>query len=139
MIFERYSAVPMFGVPIGRGELADPGNDAAIGLMRRYSIDPQPVPRERTCITPNYFTSNKFLAYVQLMHPEGPVVVDLVPKELGFTTIKLNVLPGLGFATATTGITRIELPTDQPGFAMVGGSPRFPGQLCLHEVIVCRE
>lgn len=127
----RYSAAAIFGAPI---EKIDPeNNEGLVGLVRRYGIEPEAVPTEPTDITPYYWMTNSMIFFASQPDPGGPAVIDLFPKHDGADT--LSFMNAEGYTTISTGVRRLEIPTLQPTLAIIGSSPRFAGQLCVHEVI----
>lgn len=134
MSLQRYSAVEMFGAPLEGGD----GISVAqmLVLMSAYDIEPQEVPSEPTDITPYYWKNPNFRYYVTLAHPEGPAVVDLLPRHVDSDTYLLQKVGDFAVGLHVPEVRRIEIPTDEQALAIIGpGSPRFPDKVCLHELI----
>jgi len=135
MTLERYSAVEMFGVPIEKG--GEASNEHMLELMLAYNIDPQAVPAEPTDITPYYWQNSNLLYYAALLHPEGPAVVDLLPRHADSETyLVLQKLGNCAVGLQVTEVRRIEIPTNQQALAIAGPGPRFPDRICVHELIM---
>jgi len=136
-LFERYSAKDIFGAPLEIG--FDPKNPRIlVDLMEAYSIEPQDVPSDSTDITPYYWRRPAFKYFLSLPHPEGPAVVELLPNNDDSETYAIENVPDFGLCVEQ-GIRRIEIPTEQPGMAIIGPSPRFSGKICVHELVVYND
>lgn len=133
----RYSAVNMFGIPLDNPEKITQ-EDGLVKILDSYGIEPEPVPSDPTNITPYYWKNNNLVYFTSRADPDGPVVIDLLPKH---ADVEAYLMGRVGPAVVVaSGIRRIEIPTDQDSMAIIGaGSPRFAGQLCLHEFITARD
>jgi len=131
MSFQRYSAVPVFSIPIEGG--IDPYKRADLeGLVKTYAIEPQGVPEGPEDLTP-YYSTAPLSCFVSLRHPEGPVVIEFIPRQ---PNRELVTVARIGTTTLLLpGSDRLEIPTDRDYVGIFGLSPRFPDKLCLHELI----
>lgn len=133
MSLQRYSATHMFGAPI---EGVDGHNTRQlVELLAAYDVEPQEVPREPTDITPYYWKNPNFRYYVSLAHPEGPAVVDLLPRHTDIDMYLLQRIGDFAVGLQIPDVRHIEIPTDEMGLAIIGPSPRFPDKLNVHELI----
>lgn len=137
MRVERYSAIEMMGVPID-GKQDDELIYSARGLLRlmsRYGIEGTEIPDDLIDITPPYWEKNKFKYMLSRVRPDGPAVVELLPVHSDSQT-DLVVAGSTDYVVTTPyHLRRIEIPTDQDAFPLIGPSPRFAGKLCVHEVV----
>jgi len=136
MRIERYSATAMFGVPVDNpANLREPAD--LLRLFGAYDITGQPIATELTDITPYYWQQPQFRYLMSRASANGPVEVDFMPttdrSEMYLTGIFDE--PTL----AVQGLRRMVIPTMEPMVVIAGGSPRFVGQVCVHEAIVCHE
>ena len=134
MAFQRYSAVEMFGAPIDDG-MSPENVDELFGLMAAYGFGGQDISREPTDITPYYWRNPGFRYFLSLAHPEGPALVELLPIRDDSEVARLDVDDDEAALTVLPDKRTIEIPTDTKVYAMIGGSPRFAGKMCLHELI----
>jgi hypothetical protein len=133
MNFRRYSAIDMFGVPLEDTKHLN-GRTDLIELMDQYGIEPQAVSSGPLDITPYYWRKNNFRYMMSLPHPEGPIVVDLLPVyEDSEAYLVGEIAHGVGISIP--GTRHIEIPTTDETLVIAGGSPRFAGQLCMHELV----
>ena len=135
----RYSAIGTFGIPLTEGNIKTLGDDSdgLFKILDANDLEPQAVPTEPTDITPYYWDKNNMIYIASLAHPEGPAVVDLLPKYTNVESYLMGKIGGI--AVTIPGIRHIKVPTDQRAMIIAGGSPRFEGEICLHEVITERE
>lgn len=133
MSLQRYSAVHMFGAPIEGIEGRD--GSQLVDLMAAYNIEPQEVPTEPTDITPYYWMNPNFRYFVSMAHPEGPAIVDLLPRHTDTEMYLLQRIGGKAVGLHLPDVRHIEIPTDEISLAIVGPSPRFPDKLNVHELI----
>jgi hypothetical protein len=129
----RYSAVEIFGIAIDSPKQLHPMR--ALDLMNGYSVDPVEVPVETRDITPYYFRNNKFRYFLSRERPDGPAAVELMPVHHDSEYVSTTVI-GDTLIFEREPVRTLEIPTQLPGFMLVGSSPRFAGQACLHELIV---
>lgn len=140
--FERYSAVPILGVPLDKPieQLVQPVPELE-RLMGQYGVEPEPLPEGLTDITPYYWrdSSTAMSAYV-LEHDSGSglAVVHIMPKEIGTVVVESST-GQKGASFIATERRSVRLPNDANVQAIAGGSPRWPRKLCLHELIVYKE
>lgn len=109
--------------------------DGLLRLLSAYGVEGQDVSKEATDITPYYWKNPTFRYYLSLAHPEGPAVVELLPRH---DDSEIHLLAPLGDSTVginLPGVRRIEVPTDQDMMAIAGTSPRYPGKFCVHELV----
>lgn len=134
MSLQRYSAVEMFGAPIEGAKGVDA--EHLVEVFSSYGIAPQTLPSEPTDITPYYWQNSTFRYYLTLAHPEGPAVVDLLPRHADSETyLLLQHIGDSAINLLIPGLRHIEIPTDQQAMALVGPGPRFPDKICVHELI----
>jgi hypothetical protein len=135
----RYSAIETFGIPLTESDVVTlgDGREGLFSILDANDLEPLAVPSEPTDITPHYWGRNNMIYIASLTHPEGPAVVDLLPK---YTNVESYLMSKIGSLTVTIpGIRHIRVPTDQRALIIAGGSPRFENKVCLHEVIVERD
>ncbi len=135
----RYSAIETFGIPLTERDIKTLGDDGdgIFKFLDANDLEPQAVTTEPTDITPYYWAKNNMIYIASLAHPEGPAVVDLLPK---YTDVESYLMGRVGnIAVTFPGVRHIRVPTDQRTMIIAGGSPRFEGEICLHEVITERE
>ena len=133
MRFDRYSAVGIFGAPIDKG--IDPSDrEPLVRLMNNYGIEAHPVPQDSTDITPYYWRNPMFRYFLSMAHPEGPAIVELLPRHDDSMTLEIGQIAGIGYCIKDE-VRKVEVPTDQRALAIVGPSPRFPGEFCVHELV----
>ncbi len=130
----RFSAVGNFGVPIDNPEQI---SDTAgiISLMGAYSLQGSEVTDDLQDITPYYWQDPTFRYYLSRRGVSGPAVIDLMPRHhdsSAFVILPSNRESLLGIEMPQR---TIEIPTNHLQMAVVGLGPRFPGQLCIHELI----
>lgn len=138
MRVQRFSAAEQFGVPIDDNrELYSVRG--LLGLLGRYGVEGTDISDEVTEITPPYWTKNKFTYHLSQARPDGPAVVELRPVYEDAQTIEILAMTALGDVTVEVDFRRIEVPTDQAAFPLIGPSPRYAGKLCLHEAVINTE
>lgn len=137
MKFVRYSASEMFGVPLDN-MFEKPGAEQEdfMRLLGYYGIGPQEIEREPVDITPYYWRNPDFRYFLSLAHPEGPAVLEMLPNKDGVENMVRVQVPSYG-AVEVEGIRRLEIEAPGAMRVIIGGSPRFQDQLCLHELITC--
>lgn len=132
MTFNRYSAIPNFGVPVDNPE-AIRDHLSLIRLMGQYGITAEDVPTDLTDITPYYWPGNPLRFFVSRPKPEGPVELDIMPAEEGVQPL----MAVSGMNVGIIGVKSIKIPDNVPAFAITGRSPRFSDDIvCVHEMIV---
>jgi hypothetical protein len=134
MQFVRFSAVEQFGVPLGVSE--QPDNATVARLLAEYSVEPQEISPELTDITPYYWREPDFRYFLSMSQPEGPAVLDMMPAKRDSTSFDVMEVAGTVFA-AERSQRSIVIPTDHDVALITGYSPRYTGQLCIHELIAC--
>lgn len=140
--FKRYSAVPILGVPLDKPteQLVQPVDEIE-QLMGWYGVESEPLPEGLTDITPFYWwDSNTAMSTYALEHDSGSglAVVHIMPKKIGTVVIESST-GQKGAPFMATERRSVRLPNDTTAQMIVGGSPRWPGKLCLHELIVYKE
>lgn len=138
-LFKRYSAVPIFGVPLDKLETltAKTSGDSLkwlLGLMCEYQVEPTDLPEGITDITPYYGAGANFRYFLD--HPERNTAnIYLMPNKDG---ARAQSVTGAKDDKLVFGddIRTIHMPSDQDVFAITGFGPRYPGTICLHEMIV---
>ena len=134
MLVQRFSAVEMFGAPIDDRELLYSAR-GLLSLMSRYSIEGTDVPEELTEITTPYWDKHKYTYWLSRPDASGPATVEMRPV---YDDSQMNLVLGetpAGLITVPYSLQRVEVPADQEAFPLIGPSPRFAGQLCVHEVV----
>jgi hypothetical protein len=134
MKVQRFSAVEMMGVPIEDRKLLYSAR-GLLSMMSRYSIEGTEIPEELTEITPPYWDKNKYTYWLSQPDPNGPATVEMRPV---YDDSQMNIVLGetpAGLVTVPYNLQRMVIPTDQEAFPLIGPSPRFAGQLCVHEVV----
>ncbi len=131
MAFIRFSATERFGIPIKDASEVSSAYDC-VKLLERNNLEPteitDPGPLD---ITPYYWKRPNFRH--MLSKPLDDIVkIDFIPTTVTSEFVALlNTTSDLVVPVRT-----IEIPTDQDMFALAGGSsPRYPGSLCIFEVI----
>lgn len=104
-------------------------------MMSRYGIEGTEIPEELTEITPPYWDKNKYTYWMSRPGSDGPATVEMRPvyedSQMGLV---LGETPA-GLVTVPYNLQRMVIPTEQEAFPLIGPSPRFTGQLCVHEVV----
>lgn len=108
-------------------------------LMRAYGIEPQDITSKATDITPYYWENPSFRYSTFLAHPEGPIAVEIQPTHQDAGAFFIGRVASAGYLIGETNIRRIEVPSHIPAVAITGSSPRFPDNLCVHELILFNE
>lgn len=137
MRVERFSAADMMGVPIDGKKDAELLYSARglLSLMSRYQIEGTEISDELTEITPPYWEKNKFKYMLSRVRPDGPAVVELLPVHSDSKTDLVVARSWDWVVTTPYHLRRIEIPTGQDAFPLIGPSPRFAGMICVHEVV----
>jgi len=134
MSFQRYSAVPWSGVPLGP--------EVDMNSRADLEIPSEPVPVQRTEITPPYFKEPTARLYIS-MHTTGRlVVVEVVPEdtELKLPTSTRGVQVGDQRGVVLNyGVDITRIPTDQDHLAVIGPTSGDPDVYRLHELITHTE
>lgn len=110
-----------------------------LSMMSRYHIEGTEIPDEVTEITPPYWEKNKFKYMMSRVRPDGPAVVELLPVYSDSQTDMVVARSENWVLTTPYHLRRIEVPTDQDAFPLIGPSPRFAGMLCVHELVTIVE
>lgn len=134
MIVQRFSATEMMGAPIDDRNLLYSAR-GLLSMMNRYSIEGTEIPEELTEITPPYWDKNKYTYWLSRPDPNGPATVEMRPV---YDDSQMELVLGqtsAGLTKVPFNLQRMVIPTDQEAFPLIGPSPRFTGQLCVHEVV----
>jgi hypothetical protein len=110
-------------------------------LMDQYGVEPELLPEGLTDITPYYWRdSSTAMSTYALEHDPGLglAVVHIMPKQIGTVVVESSI-GQKGASFIATERRSVRLPNDTTAKMIVGGSPRWPGKLCLHELIVYKE
>lgn len=134
MRVQRFSAIEMFGVPVDDRSLLYSAR-GLLRMMSQYGIEGTEIPEALTDITPPYWDDNKYTYHISRQSPDGPVAVELRPVyEDSQMELVLGKSPE-GLIKVPYSLERMEVPTDQAAFPVLGPGPRFGAQLCVHEVV----
>ena len=136
MPITRYSAAEIFGVPLeNRSDVQNVGTIVAV--MKEHGVGGQVVTEEGPeNITPPYWR-DPVTYWLKLVSPEL-AEIHILPKDLdagGYAFTKIGA-----YTAVFSGVRLIEIPTDQPSVLIASrGSPRYPGQICAHEIITAER
>jgi hypothetical protein len=134
----RFSAVETFGVPVDSGQQVETPQKT-IELMRQYSAHEEEIPADRTDITPYYWENNSMRYFLSSLGATGLAVVEMQPKHEFASAIGVSYSLETGPTMREMEPSTLVIPEDMALFAMAGNSPRFTGQICIHELIVDME
>lgn len=130
MTIRRYSAVENFGVPIEKGAFPTDASDI-LKLMEAYGVEETTVPEDPTDITPYYWSAPELRYFLSRPNSDrDEVVIDFLTVNQNSATVHF------GAPEDEPEMRRLVLPTMQESMAITGASPRFAGQLCIHEAIL---
>jgi hypothetical protein len=130
----RFSAVEVFGIPIDKPETLG-STQRMVKLLGAYSVQPLEITTDVLDITPYYWDNPTFRYFLSRNKEGNSAVVDLMPCRDNSSASIITPLSRNLLLEIDTPLRSVEIPTLQETVAILGPSPRFGGQICLHELV----